>query len=188
MKVLTSLILLLVISTGPAMAQTGDSKGQPSSPSKATPSETNWYRIDYTLSEFENGKKTNVRAYSLNAEESGRGGCRVRTGNRVPILKTVGSNSSDVLQYLDIGVDIRCSLRSTAAGLDLYSSLDVSSIASDSNYMKQGGVGAPIIRGLQCDSNSFVTLGKQSVVASMDDPNSPGRKYVLEATVTKLNP
>ncbi|HWX94973.1 MAG TPA: hypothetical protein VNY29_20340 [Terriglobales bacterium] len=139
------------------------------------------YRLDFTVSEIENGKKIDSRQYSMNL----RGGDvnEVKIGSRVPIDTKNGE-----FQYIDVGTNIWCALRDrkdiswVGNGLLLNVKSEISNFAVPE---QQGQNMRPILRQLKIDASTIADIGKPLVIGSVDDPNSK-RQFQLELTITKL--
>jgi hypothetical protein len=139
------------------------------------------YRLDFTVSEIENGKKIDSRQYSMNL----RGGDvnEVKIGSRVPVDTKNGE-----FQYIDVGTNIWCALRDRKdiswVGNDLL--LNVKSEISNFAVPEQQGQNVrPILRQLKIDASMIAEVGKPLVIGSVDDPNSK-RQFQLALTITKL--
>src|SRR5262249_42767604 len=66
-----------------------------------------FYKLSFVLYELEDGKRTNQREYGLMAK-SGGGPASVRVYTRVPMY-----GEEKKVNYINAGVEIRCSLRDT---------------------------------------------------------------------------
>jgi hypothetical protein len=139
------------------------------------------YRLDFSVSEIENGEKIDSRRYSMNV----RGGDvnEVKIGSRVPIDTKNGE-----FQYIDVGTNIWCALRDRKdiswVGNDLL--LNVKSEISNFAVPEQQGQNMrPILRQLKIDASMIAEVGKPLVIGSVDDPNSK-RQFQLALTITKL--
>jgi Tfp pilus assembly major pilin PilA len=148
----------------------------------------NAYRVDFSVSEVEEGKKINTRQYSMNSRSGDWN--EIKIGTRVPVDSNKESNSSVYqYQYLDVGTNIRCRLMDqadlTAVGGDVALSVtaDITNFAIPDQQGQQHT--PPVIRQLRISASTVVALGKPMVVGVVDDPNSK-RQFQLEVTVTKL--
>ena len=169
----TALILALI-----AWAGIRTASAQDSSASKAAPEAekaVNAYRLDFSVNEFEDGKKINTRQYSmnLNAEDANE----IKIGTRVPVESKQGE-----FQYLDVGTNIWCRIGERTNGLPLSVRAEISNFAMPD---QQGQTPRPVLRQLSIKASTVAQLGKPMVVGSVDDPNSK-RQFQLEVTVTKL--
>lgn len=159
---------------------------------KPEPRLTNWYKVDVSLSEFEDGKKTNGRSYTLDAEGDGREAV-LKLGDRVPIM--TGMFRSDdpnklvntQFQYIDVGLTITSYIRERQGRLGVTIVVDQSGVATPGASLNVAP-NQPMIRQLKMENTAFVVLGKQTLIASVDDPGKANHRYTVEATVTRLNP
>ena len=137
------------------------------------------YRLDYTLTESQGGKKIDSRQYSLYAGGEGqdRANGSVQIGTRVP----VSTKADGTLDYLSVGTNIRATLyrRADVGMLDTY--CDVSSLAPEDAKFS----GRPVLRTLTINNTMPLTEGKPTVVGIADDPNS-NQEFELQVTVTEL--
>jgi len=143
----------------------------------------NAYRIDFLISEMEDGKKINTRQYSMNSHPLDES--EIKIGSRVPVEAKQGE-----FQYLDVGSNIECKLwdetRMTGLGSNVFLKVE----AELSNFAAPDQQAAaqqfhPVVRQLRIKASSTVIPGKPMVVGVVDDPNSK-RQFQLEVTVTKL--
>src|SRR5579864_1257760 len=184
-----TLVASLVMGPAAMRAQAQDSAPAKTSTDAVEPGHA--YRVDFVISEIEDGKKINSRQYALNlnAGESDQ----LKVGTRVPVEVKQGE-----IQYLDVGTSIWCRLRdrgnreSSDRGLRQLSWLGndvmVNVNTEISNFAvpdQQGASLRPAIRQMKIESSTIAIVGKQMVVGSVDDPNSK-RQFQLEMVVTKL--
>jgi hypothetical protein len=168
--------LILILMAG---GITRKASAQDSSTSKAPPQAekaVNAYHLDFTVNEFEDGKKINTRQHSmnLNAEDA----AETKIGTRVPVESKQGE-----FTYLDVGTSIWCrSLGERSNGLPISVRAEISNFAMPD---QQTQTAHPILRQLSIQASTVAQLGKSMVVGSVDDPNSK-RQFQLEVTVTRL--
>jgi hypothetical protein len=149
------------------------------------------YRVDFVLTEIEDGKRINSRQYALNMNAGEND--QLKVGTKVPVEVKQGE-----IQYLDVGTSIWCRLRdrsnteASEHGLRELSWLGndvmLNVTADVSNFAvpdQQGTSPRPAIRQMKIESSTIAIVGKQMVVGVVDDPNSK-RQYQLEVTVTRL--
>ena len=163
-------MLIAVLMLAPALMRANDSHEPGHS-----------YRLDFTISELEDGKKINSRQYSINLN-SGEGN-EIKIGTRVPVEAKQGE-----FQYLDVGTSIWCRLRDRTDIAWLSNDVMLQVRSDLSNFAipdQQAQNMRPIIRQVKIDSSAIATVGKQMVVGSADDPNSK-RQFQLEVMVTRL--
>jgi hypothetical protein len=144
------------------------------------------YRLDYTITELDEGKKVNTRTYSVMCEDEG-GATRgvLKVGSRVPVssgpMAPGGAISN--LTYIDVGMNIDARLTTMTNGeLTLQSDVEMSSVA-DSPV--PGQATAPVIRQLKVTTNNALSVGKPVVISSADDVASH-RQFQIQVVATKL--
>ncbi len=133
------------------------------------------YRVDFSINELQDGKKTNTRRYSMILTSGDRN--QVKIGTRVPI-----STPETPLQYLDVGTNINGRIVD-GSGDDL--TLEVHADFSNLSGPEEQRSRQPIIRQITLSGTTVTTPGKPVIIGAADDPNSD-RQFQLEATVTKL--
>jgi hypothetical protein len=176
----TALTATLVLAT---FALAGSRLNAQTDSAKSTESEktAGAYRLDYTLSEVEEGKKINTRQYSMHSRSGDWS--EIKIGSRVPV-----ETKGDEWQYLDVGTNIRCRLADQADAASMGGSVSLSVHADLSNFAmpeQQGQSMHPTIRQIRIEASTLAPLNKPTVIGVVDDPNSK-RQYQLEVTVTKL--
>jgi hypothetical protein len=138
------------------------------------------FRLDFAFYELEEGKKINTRRYSLDLTSGSHN--QLRIGTRVPVpLGTDGLQ----YQYMDVGTKIWASLGVEGGG-DLR--LDVTSDISNLDATQSASHAAnvhPVVRQVEINGTTLLTVGKPIAIGSVDDPNS-NRQFQLEVTATKL--
>jgi len=139
------------------------------------------YRLDFTVSETEDGKKINSRQYSMNLNAGDQS--EIKIGTRVPVEIKSGE-----VQYLDVGTNIWCRMRDRhdvgwlASDVMLNVRSEISSFAGP---YQQGQSTLPIVRQMKIEASTIGVVGKPVAIGVVDDPNSK-RQFQLEVTVTKL--
>ncbi len=165
----------------PAAAAAQESS-QPEAKVAASPAEV--YRLDYVIHELDNGKQINHRKYSLSVEAThgrtaGKDWGQVRVGRRVPVA--VGANDKQI-QYMDVGMNLDCSLRQEDGSLLLESRVEMSSVVTGGDLAAPG---APVTRQARANMVSVLTPGKPTVIGTLDDVDS-NRSYQIEVTATRM--
>ena len=128
------------------------------------------------LTEVEDGKKNNSRTYSLMAREGILN--KLRAGVRVPIATNMGSIPQ--FQYLDVGMNIDCRVEEREGSLALNAVADSSSFSLPGEPKAPGSVAErPVIRQMRSEINTVISLGKTTLISSMDDPSSKRRQALL---------
>ncbi|MFB3922051.1 MAG: hypothetical protein ACE145_10030 [Terriglobia bacterium] len=134
------------------------------------------YRFEYVIRELEDGKQINSRHYMLSAR--GRQLARLRVGSQVP----APTGQQGQIQYQGVGINIDSRLGEEGNGFLLYTAFESSSVVLGPGATVAG---APVIRQVRTEGDSLVTLGKPTVIATLDDV-ATNRRYEIEVTVTKV--
>jgi hypothetical protein len=135
------------------------------------------FRLDFALSESEDGKKINTRHYSMNLVPGYTPSNEIKIGSRVPVEGKQGE-----MQYIDVGTNIWSRLTERGDAFQLEVRADLSNFA---NPEQESRTAMPLLRQLRINASTVAMPGKPTVVGIVDDPNSK-RQFQLEVTVTKL--
>src|SRR3954470_9146274 len=185
-SLLTMLLALFVAGVFllPAAAQeskpdTKDEKPQ----AKAAPVVYPVYKLDLSVYELQDGKRTNVRKYVMFIKGGGQTST-VKVGNRVPVATGTASGSTQ-FQYMDVGLSLRCRDASEKDGtLTINTDFELGSLIVP-DRPDPSTQGAPVVRQLREDGYSQIPMGKPSVVISIDDTNTT-RTVQVEMTATRV--
>lgn len=137
------------------------------------------YRVDLKISEIEGGKKLNSRTYSLLIEPHLTG--KLRVGARIPV--PINAEASKQVQYVDVGQNIDCTVRSESErevvlNVDLdFSNFVMSDLPQADTALRQ----------FRVTDQVALELGKPSIVSSFDDPGSK-RTIQIEVTAVRVKP
>jgi len=136
------------------------------------------YRLTYTVTEMDNGKRTGSQRFVLIAASGVK--TVLKQGNRVPVF--VGTNDAKSsaqnievqyvgaqVQYADVGLNIEASVGGYAEGMRLHTKIEQSSVSEE-----KSGVGPqdPMIRQTVLDDTSTLAPGRPLVLGSLDLPGS----------------
>jgi hypothetical protein len=166
------------------MAGVGQIRAQESTAAKPAAEATepgHAYKLDFSVSEIDDGKKVNSRQYSMNLTTGDAN--EVKIGTRVPVEAKQGE-----FQYIDVGTSIWCRLRDRKDLAWLGNDVLLNMRAEISNFAmpeQQSQNVRPVLRQLNINSSTQAMMGKPLVVGSVDDPSSK-KQFQLEVTVTKL--
>jgi type II secretory pathway component GspD/PulD (secretin) len=138
------------------------------------------YRVTYSVSEVENGKRTATRHYSLIVAAGGK--ATLKQGNRVPLVVGMSGDGakaaqSSQVQYIDVGMNIDANIEGTA----LKTKVEESGIAEEKSSVV---VADPIIRQTTLEGISSLTGGKPVVLGSLDVPGTTRREEIEVVTET----
>ena len=142
------------------------------------------YKLEFILSELEDGKKINARTYSMLAQDDGTLN-KLRIGSRIPVPESpfVQANPTQY-QFHDIGVNIDCRLQERGSGLMMDTTIDTSNISQPTEQSNSPHL-PPVVHQLRAEIRTLINPGKVALLSSMDDPTSK-RKFDIEVTATKL--
>lgn len=128
------------------------------------------YRLTYTLTEWDAGKKIGVQHFSMVAADGQR--TTMKEGSRLPIA-SASVNDAHATQtqttYLDIGMNFDATPVQLADGVSLKSKVEQSSVAPEISGV---GPADPIVRQTVLEGTSVVILGKPLVLGALDIPGS----------------
>jgi hypothetical protein len=176
-----TMVLLLGIG-GPMRRAHAQGNSSPKAAPVGTVQAGHSYRLDYTLTESDEGKKIDTRQYALELgpwHDNQRSSGRIQIGTRIPAsTKTDGTT-----QYLDVGTTITGNLSLADGAMTLDSYCEVTSVAPGQD---NNGTGRPVLRTLTISNNTPVTQGKPMLVGIAEDPTS-NHRFQLDVTVTELN-
>jgi hypothetical protein len=156
----------------PASAQTEVS------PDKATTTNSEkvprTYRLTYTITESDSGKNLGTQHFALAVNPDTKD-AELKMGSRVPIAtgayNTEGpaAHANVQYQYVDVGLNIAARVREFAAGVEVYSKLEQSSVAEEKSTV---GSNDPVIRQAMLQNTATLTAGKPVMLGSLDVPGS----------------
>lgn len=124
------------------------------------------YRLTFTISEMDSGKRIGVQHFAMIATSGQR--TVAKQGSRVPIVMGSTTDGSSV-QYLDIGLNFDATMSENSNGAMLRAKVEQTNVAEE-----RSGVGPqdPVVRQTILESTSFLQAGKPLVLGSMDIPGS----------------
>ena len=166
----TKMILGLTL----ALAFSGSgARGQTNSVPSPVQAGLKTYRLTYTLTETDGGKRVGTQHFAM-IVVSGRKTV-LKQGNRVPLVAGSVSTSGGAqtqVQYLDVGLNIDASIEESADGVKLNTAVEQSSIAEGKSGF---GTQDPIVRQAKLEGTSILTAGKPLILGSMDIPSTARR-------------
>jgi type II secretory pathway component GspD/PulD (secretin) len=137
------------------------------------------YRVTYTITETDNGKKTgtqHVTLVVLSGEKTD-----MKQGSRVPIVtgsydtSTANAQAETQVQYMDVGLNIEASLDRDR----LRTKVEQTSVAEEKSGM---GAQDPIVHQTVLDGMSTLSQGKPVVLGSLDIPGSTRHQEIEVAS------
>ena len=135
------------------------------------------YRLTYTITESDGGKRTGAEHYALVAAAGDK--TEMKQGTRVPIV--TGSIDSDSgkpntqFQYVDLGLKVDATLDVSGDSLTLHTKVEQSAVADEKSNV---GIQDPVIRQSTLDGTSTLVPGKPLVLGSLDVPGTTRREEV----------
>ncbi len=135
------------------------------------------YRLTYTISDFENGKRTGSEHYVLLVLAGMK--TVFKEGSRVPIVvgmfDTKTAAQSTQIQYQDIGLSIEATVSGSPENLMLVTKVEQSNLAGE----KSATIPAdPIVRQNVLQGSSELAQGKPLVLGSLDLPGTTRRQEI----------
>src|SRR5437016_1182163 len=151
---------------------------------------TDAYKIDYVISEIQDGKRVNARTYTVLVRAGDK--ANIRLGSRVPFATgPTHEGVSPSFQYLDVGMDMDSVVEKAVdsgvaadSAIALNTVIDVSRAAGDKSGEGRSFL-PPVLRSTKIQIRTIVPLGKQTVLTSADEVDGTG-KFQVEATATKV--
>jgi hypothetical protein len=175
-KIILGLTLTLVVARSGALGQT-NSVPSPVQAGLKT------YRLTYTLTETDGGKRLGTQHFAM-IVVSGRKTV-LKQGNRVPLVAGSVSTSGGAqtqVQYLDVGLNIDASIEESPDGVKLNTAVEQSSIAEEKSGL---GPQDPIVRQAKLEGTSILNAGKPLILGSMDIP-STARRLDIEVVMDNV--
>jgi hypothetical protein len=151
---------------------------------------TNAYLVEYHFRDGADPATATDRRYSLTV--NGEHKAVFKVGNRTPAVtgsfEPVNANALVNTQYtyLDLGVNIECTLTELDSRVELHTAIDLSSVAENEKPPATGAVRNPIIKQTKLDVSTTLHVGKPTVLAMIVDP-STNRTLQVEVKVTAAN-
>ncbi len=163
---------------------------------KPRPEDIASYKLEFAISEVENGKKINTRYYTIlvqrGSSERSVPKSSFRSGARVPVAvgtfqpAASGSGINPLVntqfEYREVGVSIDCRLWGTGADLTLASNLEVNTLGGSQNI---GGLSQPITRSSRADLTSAISPGKPTLIGALDTADG-SRRIEIEVTASPV--
>jgi type II secretory pathway component GspD/PulD (secretin) len=129
------------------------------------------YRLTYTITEIDGGKRVGVQHFSMVVVEGQR--AVMKEGNRVPVMtgsyNSASSQAESQVTFIDVGMNFDATLDPYANGARLKTKVEQIGIAEE-----KSGVGPqdPIFRQTALEGTSLLVPGKPIVLGSLDIPGS----------------
>lgn len=150
------------------------------------------YKLDFNIRDGGDTSAKGVRHYSL-LMETGRKAI-FKVGDRIPVasgsFQSGGTGVNPLVNtqftYIDIGVNIECSLNEQNGRILLHGDLDLSTVAPPDAAAHAAIPANPTVAQTKLNLDTALEAGKPTVIAAIDDPVT-SRKFQVEATVARVN-
>lgn len=125
------------------------------------------YRVTFTITESDGGRKTGTQHFSLVAADGNKS--YVKQGNRVPIVTGSfdkdGAGPTTQIQYLDVGINIEAAV----TGVGLRTKIEQTSVSDEKSNV---GIQDPLVRQTTMEATSTFVPGKAVALGSIDIPGT----------------
>jgi hypothetical protein len=143
------------------------------------------YRLLFTLTESEGGKKVGVQHIAMTSAADGHA-ATAKIGSRIPIATGSYSNTDSKavqtqMTYLDIGLNVSGRVTDLGYGIQVGTKIEQSSMAD----APPATPADPIIRQESIENDAILTLGKPIMLGSLDIPGST-RHTDIELVVERV--
>jgi hypothetical protein len=128
------------------------------------------YTVQFTIRDANDAAAKSGRTYTTQLDAA-NSRSTIRTGTKVPYQSGGGFN------YADIGVNIDTRLNDRDGRLNLYASIELSSLVERTPM--------PVISQVRAETSTVVTAGRETPVLTIDDPILQ-RKLRVDALVTAV--
>ena len=193
MKIFTRILFVLAL-TGTLLAQQPPAKDTADQPAKKEVlagrdgNTENFFKLAFVMYELDDAKRTNQRDYMMIGRTDNLPSS-IKVSTRVPIYTEVKGNDKQYT-YIDVGLRINCSLKEQVdRRVQLHCDIEMSSFARPEQLASatgHAGPEAPVLRTTRTESWALLTLGKPSILTTVDDINS-AKRMQIEVTATKLD-
>jgi len=129
------------------------------------------YRLTYTITDFEDGKRTGSEHYVFLAAAEMK--TVFKQGNRVPIVTGMADNKtaeqSSQVQYMDVGLSIEATVTGSPENLMLRTKIEQSSLAGEKSATAAAD---PVVEQAVLQGVSELAQNKPTVLGSLDIPGT----------------
>ncbi len=138
------------------------------------------YRITYTLTEIEDGKRIGTQHYTLAATDGQH--VTLKQGSKIPLVtNTSGKDTS--FQYIDVGVNFSVEADAAGNGVLLKSKVEQSSVPEEKAI---SNIQEPVIRQAVLEGATLIQLNKPFILGSIDVVGST-RRIDVEVVAETVN-
>jgi hypothetical protein len=152
------------------------------------------YKVEFNIRDGNDAAARTPRHYTMLIQPGRKANFRV--GNRVPVatgsfqpgVAGVGVNPLVNTQYtyIDVGVNIDCTINEVNGRIEMHGNLDLSTIQKTEAPPNAANPPNPTVVQTKLDLDTVIEPGKPAVIAAIDDPVTT-RHFQVEATVTRAN-
>jgi hypothetical protein len=150
------------------------------------------YKVEFNIRDGSDPAAKAGRHYMLLMDPGHKAVFKV--GNRVPVASgsfqpsTGGTGINPLTQYtyLDIGVNIECTVSEMNGRVAMHGNLDLSTMMEHDAASHAANPPNPTIVQTKLELDTAIEPGKPTVIAALDDPVNT-RQFQVEATVTRVN-
>lgn len=127
------------------------------------------YRLTYTITDFDNGKRIGTQHFSLVVAAGKR--TTLKEGDKVPVatgsFSSGNATSQTQFTYLDVGMNFDATLEEGANGFHLKTKVEESSLGQSTNI---AGISEPVVRQTVLEGECALTLNKPLILGALDIP------------------
>jgi hypothetical protein len=152
-----------------AIAQT-DAAAPPASATKAESAPT-CYRLTYTITELDGEKRIGTQHFSMTVDPN-TGDSQFKLGSRFPVMtgsSNPESSTQTQVQYVDVGLNVTARMKEYPTGVEIHSKVEQSGVSEEQSTV---GRNDPVIRQAVLQNTALLTLGKPTLLGSLDVPGS----------------
>jgi hypothetical protein len=144
------------------------------------------YKVEFNIRDGSATAAKPALHYTLLVEPNRKAVFKV--GNRVPVATgstPQGAALATQYTYLDIGVNIECTVSEMNGRIAMHGNLDLSTVVEHDAGSRTNPPN-PTVGQTRLELDTAVEPGKPTVIASIEDPGNQ-RNFRVEATVTRAN-
>jgi len=151
----------------------------------APPPEMHTYRLTFTLTDSDAGKRVGVQHIAMTTTSGVPANARI--GSRIPVATGSYANADPgkgvqtQMTYLDVGINIMGRLHELGNGIQITAKIEQTSMAD----APPATPADPIIRQATVENDAILTLGKPTMLGSLDIPGST-RHTDIELVIERL--
>ena len=185
MKIFTKVIFVLVLASSLFAQQSAKRAADQPVKGEETHQPENFYKLSFAIYELEDGKRVNQRDYSMIAKANTNPSPSVRISTRIPIF-----TEENKMQYIDAGLSLNCNVIDQGAPkIQAHCEVNIGGFVQRDQVPESRGnavASAPVLRNTSSNTWAILTMGKPTVITSIDDINS-AKRMQIEVTATKMD-